>query len=401
MAALSNRALHEQLSVIMEALTKAAVAEICEVVDEGYAVLQLEINRSRHENEALKKKLHLIESIVIRGSGSAKTAEPEVVAPAEDAPQQRQWQRDGGGEAVPHAEFPDVVLIKDEDSDSKDSFGEENEETTIVTSTQIGRSVKRRHSGNNEAETPSSTEHVALNTSRRTSVAVYAVDSPRSEPGCSSADEAETGKSVCSYSSQMDVQVVQENSLVPLSSSNPACFSSSVMEPQSDRGDADFNLTWTKTPKSHVSFAQFHQSENADAFGLKLVSVSGSAPADSQLPENSNSVFDYADVDMMSFGLYPSGSKRFVCSVCHKTYATTQNLDVHMRIHTGERPFSCDQCGKKFTQSAHLKSHINVHTGERPHVCAVCHRTFAVRHSLKIHMSKCHPEVSLSQNTHV
>lgn len=95
MAVLTSKALHEQLSVIMGALTKAAVAEICEVVDEGYAVLQMEITRSHKENEDLKKKLHLIESIVVRGSsGGEAAAEAEVVPAAQgsqgaETPQQR------------------------------------------------------------------------------------------------------------------------------------------------------------------------------------------------------------------------------------------------------------------------------------------------------------------------
>lgn len=90
----------------MAALTKAAVAEICEVVDEGYAVLQLEITRSHRENEDLKKKLHLIESIVVRGSsgggggGEAADAEGPEVSPAAEATQQSgttQQQREGDG----------------------------------------------------------------------------------------------------------------------------------------------------------------------------------------------------------------------------------------------------------------------------------------------------------------
>lgn len=108
MAVFTSKALHEQLSVIMGALTKAAVTEICEVVDEGYAVLQMEITRSHKENEDLKKKLHLIESIVVRGSSGGKAvaaAEPEVAPAAEgvhtqaETPQQ-QRESDGGATAA-------------------------------------------------------------------------------------------------------------------------------------------------------------------------------------------------------------------------------------------------------------------------------------------------------------
>lgn len=60
-------AFRSQLTSIMEALTKAAVAEICGLVDDSHAVLRLEIVRSHKENEALRRKLELIESIIARG----------------------------------------------------------------------------------------------------------------------------------------------------------------------------------------------------------------------------------------------------------------------------------------------------------------------------------------------
>ncbi|KAG9355871.1 hypothetical protein JZ751_000714 [Albula glossodonta] len=56
----------------MEVLTKAAIAEICELVDDGYAVLHLEISRSHKENEALKRKLRLMELKIARASGERR-----------------------------------------------------------------------------------------------------------------------------------------------------------------------------------------------------------------------------------------------------------------------------------------------------------------------------------------
>uniref|UniRef100_A0A8C6WFR0 C2H2-type domain-containing protein n=1 Tax=Neogobius melanostomus TaxID=47308 RepID=A0A8C6WFR0_9GOBI len=41
--------------------------------------------------------------------------------------------------------------------------------------------------------------------------------------------------------------------------------------------------------------------------------------------------------------------KKHQCFVCNKRFGTKQNLQSHIRIHTGERPFSCSICNKTFT----------------------------------------------------
>ncbi|KAL6103730.1 uncharacterized protein ACO6RY_13614 [Pungitius sinensis] len=397
MAAFGSRALREQLAVIMGALTTAAVAEICDVVDEGFAVLRMEISRSHQENEDLKKKLHLIQSIVVRGSGGAEAAarDPEV-APVADGEKRAETPRrprdgeggdaaassagDGGGVVMVPKELPDVVLIKDEDSDSNDAF--EEDEQTAAEGEGAASGTKRRWPGPEAADRKSSGGPPA---EKKT---VYSLDSPPSEPG---------------FSGRLDAGEVEAGE--PEYAGLPPYFGGGSLAECPTDGEPDLGPTWTKQPKGHAAFTHFHPSEDpdGDAFGLKMVSVTGSIPADCQLSDGSGSAFEYEDGDALGFARYgdPAGGaqlcggrgKRYVCPVCSKTYATSQNLEVHMRIHTGERPFCCSQCGKKFTQSAHLKSHLSVHSGERPHTCTLCSRSFIVKYSLKLHMRKCHDRV--------
>lgn len=61
------KAFHAQLTSIMEALTSAAVSEICELVEDSYAVLRVELRRSTADNAALRRKLELMEGAAARG----------------------------------------------------------------------------------------------------------------------------------------------------------------------------------------------------------------------------------------------------------------------------------------------------------------------------------------------
>uniref|UniRef100_A0A4W5K9C2 C2H2-type domain-containing protein n=1 Tax=Hucho hucho TaxID=62062 RepID=A0A4W5K9C2_9TELE len=57
---------HTKIASIMEVLANAAVAEICKLVDDDYAVFRLEITQSQKENRALRRKLQLLELKVSR-----------------------------------------------------------------------------------------------------------------------------------------------------------------------------------------------------------------------------------------------------------------------------------------------------------------------------------------------
>ncbi|XP_077368049.1 uncharacterized protein LOC144013278 [Festucalex cinctus] len=337
---LTSQVLHEQLSVIMAALSKAAVLDICELLERALVGLRDEVSRSQRENRELRSRLNLIESVVVRGS--LGPASPE------DAREQPAGQRDhqGGqadeGAAVSGEQPPDVVLIKDEGSDCETEDAmlavtvEDVTEDAAVTPPPPP-SRRRRRKGQDRVADRKCGPAGALNIA-----AVYSLDVGH--------DVAAGGHS----ESDADDQ------LPPHSSEN---------------------VCWTEPVSDDV--ATGNDDDDDDVFALRMVSAAtGSAPPD----------FSSDRRDGWSSAGAGKGRRRSACGVCGKTFASARNRDVHTRIHTGERPFGCQQCGKRFMQSAHLKSHLSIHTGARPHACPRCPRTFSSNYSLNVHLRKRHAD---------
>ncbi|XP_021468305.2 zinc finger and SCAN domain-containing protein 23 [Oncorhynchus mykiss] len=457
----NSKALHEQLASIMGALTNAAVADICEVVDEGYAILQLEISRSYKENEDLKKKLHLIESIIARGiDGKAGTqavvTEPVLLGEGlhPKLSQQEDTCHKSNGITITSGdcyfveeeeeELPDVVLIKDEDSEDSDTH-EEGVNVSSVGGDSVAphTSPNARKEGNSPAQFRSrkidwqrnednsifqgeqrkeTLKHNLKRPASRLSIGKRVILGPQytlhetpNQPGSSGhlgGNGMETAELVCSYASKTESDVLVVHPEPPLVPTVSAVTFNSQVGTHSDRRDIDMIdsqpielemdmcSTWNKQAKPEITFSQLQQN---------LENISGMSPDHCQLTQGMNTASNFDGPDMMSFAMYEKQSnhpqwsevqgsadsreKRFVCPFCHKCLMTSQNLEVHMRIHTGERPFSCAQCGKRFTQSAHLKTHQSVHTGERPFACTLCGKSFIVKYSLTLHLKKHHSNV--------
>eukprot|EP00063_Salmo_salar_P075985 XP_014050820.1 PREDICTED: sal-like protein 4 isoform X2 [Salmo salar] len=66
---------HTQIASIMEMLANSAVADICKLIDDDYAVFRLEITQSQKENRALQRKLHILEMNVARERAEKTTQE--------------------------------------------------------------------------------------------------------------------------------------------------------------------------------------------------------------------------------------------------------------------------------------------------------------------------------------
>ncbi|CAL8096079.1 unnamed protein product [Calicophoron daubneyi] len=81
-----------------------------------------------------------------------------------------------------------------------------------------------------------------------------------------------------------------------------------------------------------------------------------------------------------------SNRRRHQCPYCPKSCERKDNLQAHIRTHTGERPYPCRFCPKAFPQKDHLRAHIRTHTGEKPYRCPQCLKAFAQLGNLHRHV---------------
>ncbi|XP_061695968.1 zinc finger protein 628-like [Syngnathoides biaculeatus] len=386
----SLAAFHSQLATIMEALTRAAVAEICELVDDSYAVFHMEICRSRKENDELRRKLELIETIVARRDGGGREAPDDVHVLSSDvfhrSPKGCNGRRgEPSLSSMPTAEATplaaedalstedagsgeDVFVVKQEDVSGKDDAGDEL--LLEDDGAEVVPSQTKHEDGPSEIVATSSSADPSP-WEKKLNVPLHGSHSFPGSPGPTGSTGDTSSDLVYEMASESDGEIssTRKSSAFILGSQSPTI---ALQGSRPGGAEMDFCSSWTSQGLPTILAVPHRPPSDLNAaFPLAL----GSAGPQS----------DTQDQNRLS------RDRRFVCNYCSKWFSTARSLETHVRIHTGERPYGCSQCGKRFTQSGHLKTHQSVHTGERPFACHHCGKRFAGKQNLRIHLQKHHP----------
>ena len=60
-----------------------------------------------------------------------------------------------------------------------------------------------------------------------------------------------------------------------------------------------------------------------------------------------------------------------------------KNPEVHMKMHNGEKPYQCIQCDKPFSKQVNLNIYLRIQTGEKKYpemsyYCNICYKVFSL-----------------------
>ncbi|KAM9792583.1 uncharacterized protein ACB057_011128 [Neosynchiropus ocellatus] len=395
-----------QLASIMEVLANSAVAEICQLVDEGFASLRLEISRSQRENLALKSKLRLLE---VQADGSpqvvvtcSRKVAPSTPGDAAESHQRAQVDRnlptinvsprieeqqpvtdeaDEDGSMLTHyGPAPELSLrdVADLTKDEGDS-AEEQEGVPGKFRTAAEREPSSRENDfwREAAESASMKFDPSLAWSEADADATEQCLGPAPKIVCVSSRRDGENNVAHSGKLEADNSSFDSSSFDDLFSSPDVALSLSARHKSAtdrEAGVEDRSSSYSY-PLSGESTSALHSDGAGASSRERLWSCT-----------QCNSLFS-SSRDLRLHQRAHTGERVYHCQLCMKAFAHQHQLKTHQRVHTGEKPFSCAQCGKRFSQSSHIKRHMSVHTGEKPFSCNVCGRRFSQSCTLKVHQA--------------
>ncbi|KAE8301107.1 hypothetical protein D5F01_LYC01266 [Larimichthys crocea] len=424
--------LHAQLASIMEVLANAAVTEICQLVDEGFAELRVEISRSQRENLALKSRLRQMEVRAGQVTCSRRGHHPREDAAIVTKRKVESSTQESRSQPVVVTEQqvePEVVLVKKErlEEELTGCSVLEDHPTALNSSSRRPLSVKAElsrvsASGRCEEEEEEEEEDFTgpevqqeEGVAEASTLDLYSQPADWSHRGsgpngaremtekvvvdgsdCLSAESSSSGveaaldselkleASVCEHSAELDSSSVDD-----LFSSPEVARSLTALHKHS---------TGTEEPLSSSSFpfmSSFGSSSMSDCLTSSSISSASLDSRGRSFPCSTQRVFSCQQCsrlfstsrDLMVHQCSHAGERIYQCHLCKKFFKHRHQLKTHQWVHTGEKLYSCAQCGKRFSQSSHINRHMSVHTGEKRYSCSLCGKRFSQPYALKIHQA--------------
>ncbi|XP_071244187.1 uncharacterized protein [Salvelinus alpinus] len=317
---------HTQIASIMEVLANAAVAEICKLVDDDYAVFRLEITQSQKENRTLRRKLQLLELKVVRER--AERTIRERVRASRPCSVKILDQYKGMARGEGHLTGGHMISVKP----AGHNTWRDDQPITV------------------DEGSGSSTQHV---------IVIESADAEASGGSSLVKQDRTEGEDL------RDIQTRAAAGVAP-----PV---------------ATEDLATTPHPRTRRSITEVLNSNDQGAKVLGGGATTGSSKEKRFLCMFCNKGFSCLQKVEIHQRVH-TGVKPFSCTQCHMRFTEAGKLKRHQRVHTGEKPFSCTQCQMRFAQAGHLKRHQRVHTGEKPYSCPQCQMCFAQASNLKMHL---------------
>ncbi|XP_063074800.1 endothelial zinc finger protein induced by tumor necrosis factor alpha-like isoform X2 [Engraulis encrasicolus] len=342
---MSNRlAFQRQLASIMEVMANTAVAEICKLVDDDFAVINLQMSQYQRENRVLKRKLHLLELKSARGH-TENTREGEVNnRPNKNHASDEKFMGDHmspDGSQINIGLWGDELDPEGDDSDHRLSANEHVRGE--MTKADLARVKQERSEDGSQGSAHGSEGGSIEAKQKRSDFEDSRIPPPRTSEG---------HPSNSSRNDQGNVEFIMDEDWGEMNPADPTPVTSSIQKPRPKK----------RVRKKHVT---------CTVCGLQMRCSS----------------------DLVIHQRVHTGERPYCCTVCPARFTQKGYLNVHLRAHTGEKPYKCTYCGRGFSMSSSLNTHMRRHTGEKPFSCSYCDKSFASSKYLKNHERAVHSEI--------